>query len=311
MNFEEFTRALDARCFLAGKPLREIRPVDLERDPPIVASRKYNGNFAAALVSRPGVVDFYTASNLRLARLDRSGFDGGPWQHALEQAAPGTVFLGELFIARAGIESLGEFQKWYAWQCQGGERPAPARFLAFDLLVVGGRALQDQPYEERLRHVPPELRVAAAPYKSLREASTALEVTSRGECEGFVFWDAGAASVCKTGGQHQPRGGAWKVKPVVQEIFLLRRLKSAQPENLVMILGKAGRTDFACGSGLSHSERRELAAMHLSGKKISVDIQHYGIDENGKPEMPRATGWSVAQDRLELLVETGNSKEKG
>jgi hypothetical protein len=291
MNFEEFKGAIETGCFLAGKPLREIRPADLQRDPRIVASRKYNGNFAAALVCKPGVVDFYTASNLRLARLDRSAFDNGPWRDVLEHSSPGTLLLGELFIPSAGIESLGDFQKWYAWQQHGGDRPAPARFLAFDLLVADGRGLHEYPYEARVNQIPHELRVATAPYRSLRQASQALEATRDGACEGFVFWEAHATSVCKIGGQHKPRGAAWKVKPVVQETFLLRRLKSPQPENLVMILGKPGRTEFACGSGLSHSERKELAAMYRGGKEIIVDVQHYGIDENGKPEMPRATQW--------------------
>src|ERR1700693_5237410 len=110
MTFDEIMAAIQARRFLPSKPIREIRAIDLERNPRIVASRKYNGNFAAAVVKSPGDVEFYTSSNLYLTSLGASTwFEEREWKSALNEAAPGTIFLGELFIPGAGIEDLGAF----------------------------------------------------------------------------------------------------------------------------------------------------------------------------------------------------------
>src|SRR5260370_26224956 len=108
MTLEEIGGDIQNRRFLPSKPIREIRPIDQERNPRIIASRKYNGNFAAAVVQRSGQVEFYTSSNLRLASLHHSPwFEDGEWQNALSGAEPGTIFLGELFIPGPGIDDLG------------------------------------------------------------------------------------------------------------------------------------------------------------------------------------------------------------
>jgi len=74
MTFEDIVGAIQNRRFLPSKPIREIRPIDQERNPRIIASRKYNGNFATGVVQRSGQVEFYTSSNLHLASLHNS-----PW----------------------------------------------------------------------------------------------------------------------------------------------------------------------------------------------------------------------------------------
>ncbi len=293
MNFEEVVAAIQARRFLPSKPIREIRPIDLQRNPRIVASRKYNGNFATAVVKSAGNVEFYTASNLSLTNLRASAwFEDGEWKSALGDAAPGTIFLGELFIPSAGIEDLGAFQTWYAWHHNGiGEAPRRAKFLAFDLLTSAGRPVHHTFYEKRYQMIPPAMRVATAPYKNLSEADAAIAATQQIGCEGFVFWDANASSLCKIGGQNKSRGAAWKVKPVRKETFVLRRFASSDPATLVMVLGAAGTPDFPCGSGLSHDERKQMVEAFRSGKAVLVDVTHYGFDESGRPEMPRAVGW--------------------
>lgn len=296
MSFDEIVAAIQARRFLPSKPIREIRPIDLQRNPRIVASRKYNGNFATAVVKSTGNVEFFTSSNVYLTSLrDSAWFDDGEWKSALSDAAPGTIFLGELFIPNAGIEDLAAFQNWYTWHRNGtGETPPNAKFLSFDLLTSAGRPFHGGPYEERYQRIPSAIRVAAAPYTNLSEAEAAIAASQQGGCEGFVFWDARASSLCKIGGQNKSRGAAWKVKPVRKETFALRRFVSADPATLVMLLGADGQCDFPCGSGLSHDERRQLVEVFRSGKAVLVDVTHYGYDESGRPEMPRAIAWRQA-----------------
>lgn len=293
MSFEELVAAVQARRFLASKPIREIRPVDLQRDPRIVASRKYNGNFAMAIVKSPGNVEFYTSSNLYLTSLGASAwFEDGEWKSALNDAAPGTIFLGELFVPGAGLEDLGAFQRWYTWhRNRTGETPPKAKFLSFDALASRGLPLHQSPYEERYQSIPSVMRVAAAPYTNLSQAEAAVAASNRVGCEGFVFWDADASSLCKIGGQNKSRGAAWKVKPVRRETFVLQRLASAEPASLVMVLGACGHPDFPCGSGLTHDERRQIVEAFRAGRSIVVDVLHYGCDESGRPEMPRAIEW--------------------
>ena len=285
--------AIQARRFLPSKPIREIRPIDIERNPRIVASRKYNGNFATAIVKSSGNVEFHTSSNLYLTRLHESAwFEDGEWKSALSDAAPGTIFLGELFIPSAGVEDLGAFQNWYTWHRNGtGEAPRKAKFLSFDVLTSAARSFRDRPYEERYQTIPSAMRVASAPYTSLSEAQAAVAASSRIGCEGFVFWDASASSLCKIAGQNKSRGAAWKVKPVRQETFTLRRFANADATALVMVLGTEGQPDSQCGSGLSHDERRQIVAAFRGGKTVLIDVTHYGYDESGRPEMPRALGW--------------------
>jgi hypothetical protein len=135
------------------------------------------------------------------------------------------------------------------------------------------------------------MRVAAAPYTSLAQAAAAVDDSATNGCEGFVFWEAKAASLCKIGGQNKPRGGAWKVKPVRKETFVLLRFLSAEPGSLVMILARHGQPEFPCGSGLAHEERRQLIQEFQGGKTIAVEVAHFGYDKRGRPEMPRALGW--------------------
>src|ERR1035437_6015184 len=216
MTFDQIVAAIQNRRFLPSKPIREIRPIDQERNPRILASRKYNGNFATAVVQPAGQVEFYTSSNLHLANLHNSPwFEDGEWRNALSEAKPGTIFLGELFIPSVGIEDLGAFQTWYSWHRNGtGESPRKAKFLSFDLLALAGKSFHQNPYEEPHQLIPSAMRVAAAPYTSLDQAEAALGASARIGCEGFVFWDAQAASLCKIGGQNKARGAAWKVKPI-------------------------------------------------------------------------------------------------
>jgi hypothetical protein len=281
MSFDEIVAAIQVRRFLPSKPIR------------IVASRKYNGNFALAVFKCAGDAEFYTASNLYLTSLQGSAwFEDGEWKSALRDVAPGTILLGELFIPSAGVEDLAAFQTWYTWHRNGtGEAPRKAKFLSFDLLTSAGKPFHGRPYEERYQTIPSVMRVAAAPYSNLSEAQAAIAASQQIDCEGFVFWDARASSLCKIGGQNKSRGAAWKVKPIRKEVFALRRLASADPVTLVMVLGADGQPDFPCGSGLSHDERRQVVEAVRGGKSLLMDVAHYGYDESGRPEMPRAIGW--------------------
>lgn len=296
MSFDEITKAIRQRQFLASKPIREIRPVDLQRDPEIIASRKYNGHFATAVVGPDGVT-FYTASNLPLATLaGTSHWQNGEWKEALADAAPGTVLLGEIFIPSKAIEDLDAFQEWYAWHLNGwtGQHgPVLATFRAFDVLASGGKAIHALPYAQRHQLIPQALRTEPAPYTRLQQASAAIEVSRQMGIEGFVFWDANAPSLCKLSGQNKPRGGAWKIKPLFTENFVLLGLVNSNAETLVMRLGKQA-TDFKCGSGLTLAERRELIALHQQGKAVTLSITHYGYDDQGRPELPSARAFILA-----------------
>jgi len=42
----------------------------------------------------------------------------------------------------------------------------------------------------------------------------------------------------------------------------------------------------------SQEERRQLVADFHTGKTILVEVAHYGYDESGRLEMPRALGWN-------------------
>jgi len=290
MNFDEIAKAIRQRQFLASKPIREIRPVDLQRNPEIIASRKYNGNFATAVVDRDAVT-FFTSSNLPLVTLaGTSHWQGGEWKEALADATPGTVFLGEIFIPNKAIEDLGAFQEWYAWHLNGRTVPhgsALATFRAFDILASGGKPTHALPYAQRHQLIPRPLRTEPARYTRLQQASAAIEVSRQLGIEGFVFWDADAPSLCKLSGQNKPRGGAWKIKPMFTENFVLLGLVNSEPETLVMRLGNQV-TDFKCGSGLTVAERRELIALYQQGKSVAVSVAHYGYNEQGRPELPSA-----------------------
>ena len=167
-------------------------------------------------------------------------------EERLERRCSRYVFLGELFVPGAGIEDLGAFQTWYTRHRNGsGESPSKAKFLSFDLLTAAGRSLHHRPYEERYQIIPSTMRVAAAPYQNLSEAEAAVAASNHIGCEGFVFWDADASSLCKIEGQNKARGAAWKVKPVRRESFALRRLACVEPARLVMVLGTHGQPDFS------------------------------------------------------------------
>lgn len=294
MTFEEITNAIRQRQFRVSKPLREIRPIDLQRNPEIIASRKYNGNFATAVVDKDDV-SFYTASHLPLTTLAGSThWQSGEWKEALAEAAPGTVFLGEIFIPSRAIEDLSAFQEWYTWHhngLTGPHGPAWATFRAFDILVSGGKSIHTLPYAQRYQLIPQVLRTELAPYTGLQHAAEAIEVSRHMGIEGFVFWDGNAPSLCKLSGQNKSRGGAWKVKPLFTEQFALLGLVNPNPETLVMRLGNP---QFNCGSGLTLAERRELIALHGQGKSVSLRVTHYGYDEQGRPELPSARAFILA-----------------
>jgi len=290
MNFEEIANAIRQRQFLVSKPIREIRPIDLQRNPEIIASRKYNGNFATAVVDKDDV-RFYTASHLPLTTLAGSShWQSGNWKDALTDTAPGTIFLGEIFIPNKAIEDLRAFQEWYTCHrngIMGSQSPAYAVFRAFDILVSGGKSIHPIPYAQRHQLIPQALRADLAPYSRLQHATEAIDVSRKMGIEGFVFWDAGAPSLCKLSGQNKPRGSAWKVKPLFTEQFVLLGLVNPNAEKLVMRLGNLDM-EFNCGSGLTLAERRELIAFHQQQRPIIVTVAHYGYDEQGRPEIPSA-----------------------
>ena len=121
MTFESITEAIKGRKFQPSKPIREIRPIDLQRNPEIIGSRKYNGNFSTAIANRGGV-DFYTASNLPLANLGSKRWAGIPyWRYDLQTLPCETILLGEIHIPNTTIEDLEAFQEWYTWHINGFE----------------------------------------------------------------------------------------------------------------------------------------------------------------------------------------------
>lgn len=298
MTLDTIRQAIRERRFLPSKPLRQIRQIDLQRDQEIIASRKYNGNFAAVSVEADEI-QFYTASSLPLARLATTPFwHPGPWQEALGALPLGTVLLGEVFIPSIGIEDLSGIQKWFTWHRNGlaaedGPPPPGATFRAFDILAYAGTPLGQQPYGFRWSQIPEQVRVESAPYQRLSQAVQAQTDSQRQGIEGFVFWDSCGPSLCKLGGSTASRGGAWKVKPIFTETFVLGALINPQPDTLVMRLN-IGMIEFNCGSGLSADERRELVAYFDQGKTIQVVVSHNGYDDQGRPEMPRALRFTVA-----------------
>jgi ATP-dependent DNA ligase len=290
MTFESINQAIQERKFQPSKPIREIRPIDVQRNPEIIGSRKYNGNFATA-VAREGQVGFYTASNLPLATLESRHWASIPnWMDAMRAIPQRSILLGEIHISSETIEDLGAFQEWYTWHINGLEGtseppPRAATFKAFDVLCWDGTSLGHLPYRERFFQIPELLRVEQAPYTRLKEASSAVEAARAKKIEGFVFWNANAKTYCKLSGENKARAGAWKVKPLYTEKFNLLGFVNPDPAKLIVRLGD--RTmEFNCGSGLTSEQRREMLRRHAAGRKITVTVGHYGIDETGKPEIP-------------------------
>src|ERR1019366_532928 len=104
MAFDSIAQAVKGRKFQPSKPIREIRPIDLQRNPEIIGSRKYNGNFSTAVANRGGV-DFYTASNLPLANLGSKRWAGIPnWRCDLQTLPCETILLGRSEERRVGKE---------------------------------------------------------------------------------------------------------------------------------------------------------------------------------------------------------------
>jgi hypothetical protein len=195
MTFESITEAIKGRKFQPSKPIREIRPIDLQRNPEIIGSRKYNGNFSTAIANRGGV-DFYTASNLPLANLGGKRWAGVPyWHHALQTLPCETVLLGEIHIPNSTIEDLEAFQEWYTWHINGLEGtenkpPQNATYKVFDVLCWDGKPLAHLPYRERFARIPDRLRVEQATYTRLQQAAEAVENAREAQIEGYVLLQA-------------------------------------------------------------------------------------------------------------------------
>lgn len=297
MDTQKIIAAVRQRAFRPSKPHREIRPIDLQRNCPVLASRKYNGNYATALCLPGGTVEFYTASGLKLTSLqDRPRFEAGSWKDALTAIPPYSILLGEIFIPSDRLENLGEFQHWYTWHKNGlngkTAEPKAAKFLAFDLLALDGRSLSQNPYHARFADLPESLRVESAPYQNLHEANQAIQSSQERGIEGYVFWDANASTRCKIGGKSKTYGGAWKVKPIFHERFTLLAIVQANPNDMILNLGNPN-TNFNCGSGLTPDERRDILTRFQTGKAVSVKVAHNGYDEEGRPELPRMIEFSA------------------
>lgn len=288
MNFQELYTAVLQQQFQPSKPIREARSIDIQRNPVIISSRKYNGNSATVIVTTEDVL-FFTASNLKLTSLKESQlWQQSAWYQAIQQLPANTIIRGEVFVENTTIENLSLFQTWYTWhmnKLSEGNKPALASFLAFDALCYAGQPLAQLPYKDRLAFLPQALQVQRAPYTNLQETEQAAEQARREKIEGYVFWDANAASYCKLSGSNYPRGGAWKAKPSFRETFQFINFINPDPNKLIVKLGN-NRMEFNCGSGLTYLERCALVAQAKSGQSITVDIAHYGIDETGKPELP-------------------------
>ena len=146
MAFDSIVQAVKGRKFQPSKPIREIRPIDLQRNPEIIGSRKYNGNFSTAIANRGGV-DFYTASNLPLANLGSKRWAGIPyWRCDLQTLPCETILLGEIHIPNTTIEDLEAFQEWYTWHINGlegtaAQPPQNATYRVFDILCWDGKPL--------------------------------------------------------------------------------------------------------------------------------------------------------------------------
>ena len=304
MNISNIVEAIKSRKFMPSKPIREVRAIDLKRDPEIIASRKHNGN-SATLVIEAGNFDFYTTSNLHLATLDSKHWMEDPaWLQAMKDLPQNTVLRGEIYVPNTKIEDLGAFQEWYTYhmnKLEGSSTVAPqaATFKAFEVLSMGGANVASLPYKERFAMIPPALRVEVAPYTRLSQAQQAAEDARKLGIEGFVFWDANAKSLCKLEGSNFPRGGAWKAKPLFIETFQLRKLLNASPEKFLVQLGNDSM-EFNCGSGLTMEERSTVVREFEEGKPVFVTIGHYGIDESGKPEIPTMQQFRTGFDPFTL-----------
>jgi hypothetical protein len=298
MNFEAITKAISCKTFQASKPIREIEPIDLKRNIEVVGSRKYNGNFASAIVQN-GDISFYTASNLPLATLSGKHWQiDANWRGALRSIPERSILLGEVHIPNTKIEDLGGFQVWYTYHMNqlegtGAPLPCPASFRVFDVLCWDGAFVGHQPYRERFEQIPAAIRVEKAPYLRLQEAQEAVEMAKTRGIEGFVFWDANARTFCKLSGKNKARAGAWKVKPRYKEVFEVKGVVNADPAALVLLLAN-GAIEFNCGSGLVPAQRQELIAAKQAGKRVEITVAHYGIDETGRPEIPTMQGLTVS-----------------
>jgi hypothetical protein len=290
MTFDSIVQAVKGRKLQPSKPIREIRPIDLQRNPEIIGSRKYNGNFSTAIANRGGV-DFYTASNLPLANLGSKRWAGIPyWRCDLQTLPSETILLGEIHIPNTTIEDLEAFQEWYTWHINGlegtaAQPPQNATYRVFDILCWDGKPLAHLPYRDRFARIPERLRVEQAPYTRLQQAVEAVEEARESQIEGYVFWDANAQSFCKLSGENKARAGAWKVKPIYKQKFSVLGFVNPDPAKLLVQLGNPA-LEFNCGSGLTPEQRREMVRLHQAGMQVNVLVAHYGIDETGKPEIP-------------------------
>ena len=296
LTFKEFNHAITAGDFLASKPLRDIRPVDLQRTKQVISSRKYNGNFSTAVFKR-GTVKFYTISNHFITESSTLRWvDDSAWKQALASIPDETILAGEIFIPNAAIEDLGAFQRWYTWhmnKLEGSTEAPPenATFRVFDTLCWNGHVATSFPYKERLALVPPALKVETDLFSNLQEAALATKKAEAMGIEGFVFWDACAPSKCKLEGKSRPRGAAWKVKPIFKTVFNLCGFSNPTPEQMVAILGNP-IISFNCGSGLDQKQRQDLISLFQAGNKLSITVGHYGYDDLGRPELPVILNYS-------------------
>jgi hypothetical protein len=305
MKVEAIVNAIKAGHFMPSKPIREVRPIDLQRDPEVISSRKHNGN-SATLVVNEGNLDFYTASNIHLATIDSKHWITDPeWVNTIKNLPNNTILRGEVYIPNTAIEDLGKFQEWYTWHMNKLEGtkatpPQPATFRAFEVLAWEGQSVAQLKYKERFAMIPSGIRVEQAPYTKLSQAKEAAEHAKEIGIEGYVFWDANATSLCKLTGQTIPRGAAWKAKPIYYENYQLRSLVNADPVKLLVMLASP-TYEFKCGSGLTQAERAQLVADFSAGKQVSVLVAHYGIDETGKPEVPAMQRYVTLQPEVPLL----------
>ena len=305
MKVEAIVNAIKAGHFMPSKPIREVRPIDLQRDPEIISSHKYNGN-SATLVVEDGKIDFYTASNIYLASIDSRHWVQDPtWEATIKGLPNKTILRGEVYIPNTVMEDRGKFQEWYTWHINklegtSAQPPEPATFRAFEILAWDGQPVSHLKYKERFALIPPAIRVATAPYTRLSQAKEAAEHAKEIGIEGYVFWDANATSLCKLNGNNIPRGGAWKAKPIYYENYQLRSLVNPDPVKLIVMLANPAY-EFKCGSGLTQAERTQLVADFSAGKQVSVLVAHYGIDETGKPEVPAMQRYITLQPEIPPL----------
>ena len=302
MEFQTILNSVQAGSFLASKPIREVREIDLKRNPEVIGSRKYNGNFSTAVTQGAGQFNFFTISNLPLASFLAGTSYSNPlwandpaWRSGMASIPSQSIVLGEIFIPSVTMENLGAFQEWYTWHKNslantGAAMPAPAMYRVFDVLAWNGKSIAHLPYRERFQYIPEAVRVERAPFTSLQEANSAITRAQELSIEGFVLWDANAPSQCKLEGKNHARRGAWKAKPLYKEKFMLLGFTNPTSENMVATLGNATIT-FNCGSGLEPAERRELISLWKQAIAVNVEVAHYGYNEQGKPEIPIIAGF--------------------